>query len=65
MPISEKTPKQPLRSPRNGGGGGHDSRILEVGSGERPKSNKPGTGTGGGGGSGGGSGSGGSGGSTP
>ena len=65
MVTINKTPPPPMTSP-NPAGGGRGGRIMEVGSGERPSTGKPGTGSGGGGsgGSSGGS-SGGTGGSNP
>lgn len=64
MVTINKTPPRPMTSP-NPAGGGRGGRIMEVGSGERPSTSKPGTGSGGGGGSGGSGGSsGGSGGSS-
>jgi hypothetical protein len=45
--IINKTPQRPVTSPNRAGG---DDRIMEVGSGERPNTSKPGPGSGGGGG---------------
>jgi hypothetical protein len=52
MVTINKTPQRPASAP-NPASGGRPGRVMEVGSGERPKTSKPGTGGGSGGGSGG------------